>query len=102
MIGKIGIWEHYDFRLDNPRYPYYSAEKRRKLNHESAVVLVTVVKGVISEVHFYADEQTALLMLKRRAKMINIQEEDAAVFNINGLVVTVEQYPSSALTPATT
>lgn len=55
-------------------------------------VLVTVSGGIIEQVLFYDEEAEAIKALKEYVTTMDIERNDAAVYNPNGLISSAKDY----------
>ena len=55
-------------------------------------VLVTISKGIIEQVVFFDDARMAVLALSGYVKSMNVEHDDAALYDSNGLVANAKDF----------
>jgi hypothetical protein len=55
-------------------------------------VLITISKGIIEEVLFFDDPKMAVEALSRYVKAMNVEHEDAAVYDPDGLIANAKHF----------
>ena len=67
-------------------------QKVQNLTLEDTFVLITISGGVVNEVVFYFEAKEALLALASFVKEMNIERQDAVIYNTKGFFANAKDF----------